>query len=241
MLKIIISIFLLISSSTWADNKKIIIAAEDAWAPFANPDGTGMAHEVIIAAFATQNIDVEFHVFPYARVLHYLDSGAYVAGFNVPIDKLTEQKYLLGSTPLYEAYSGYYHNTNKPLAITTREDFTGESVGVVRGFGYGQHHIDLIADKYIYAVPTSSDEANIKRLILGRLDSALIFLKVANLLKRQHKLPDEIELAFINEGTDIYLAFSKSHPQSKHYQAIFENGLFTIITNGERERILSSY
>lgn len=241
MLKIIIFVLLLLPTSTWADNNKIIIAAEDAWAPFANPNGTGMAHEIITAAFATQNVDVEFYVFPYARVLHYLDTGTYIAGFNVPIDKITEQKYLLGSTPLYEAYSAYYYNTDKPLIAVDRETFSGESVGVVRGFGYGQHHIDLVSEQYIYAQPTSSDEVNVKRLILGRLDSALIFVKVANLLKRQHKLPDEIELAFINEGTDIYLAFSKLHPQSQHYQVIFEKGLFAIIANGERERITSSY
>ena len=45
MLKIIIFVLLLLPTSTWADNNKIIIAAEDAWAPFANPNGTGMALE----------------------------------------------------------------------------------------------------------------------------------------------------------------------------------------------------
>ena len=61
--------------------------------------------------------------------------------------------------------------------------------------------------------------------MMGRLDSALIFIKVANLLQRQQVLPKEVQLAFINEGTDIYLAFSRNHPDAMRLQKKFELGL----------------
>ncbi|WP_283710862.1 substrate-binding periplasmic protein [Pseudoalteromonas prydzensis] len=241
MLKITLLILLLSTFTVWAETEQITIAAEDSWPPYANADGIGLANEIITAAFATQNIEVEFHVYPYARVLHYLDTAAYVAGFNVPIDAVTKQKYLLGDTPLYEAFSAYYQNTEQPLEIVNREQFNGQSVGVVRGYGYGQHHLDLIAKNAITIADANTDSANVKRLMMGRLDSALIFIKVANLLQRQQVLPKEVQLAFINEGTDIYLAFSRNHPDAMRLQKKFELGLQEIISTGERDSILAKY
>ncbi|RZF85511.1 transporter substrate-binding domain-containing protein [Pseudoalteromonas sp. CO325X] len=221
--------------------ERVVIAAEDAWTPYANADGTGMANDIITAAFAAVDVSVDYHIYPYARVLHYLDTGAYVAGFNVPIDAISKEKYLLGSTPLYKAYSAYYHNTQRALKITNRAQFNGELVGIVRGYGYGDQFLALVAEHKVVAAYANSDLPNMRRLMLGRLDSALIFIKSANYLRRTQGISDNIQVAFINEGTDIFLAFSPHHPDGERLQKLFEQGLKKIIENGARDAILARY
>lgn len=227
--------------SAFSHAQTVVIAAEDGWSPYANADGTGMANEIIRDAFAEVGVEVEYHIYPYARVLHYLDTGAYVAGFNVPIDEVSNSKYILGNTPLYVTHSAYYHDTKRPLQITNREKFNGEVVGVVRGYGYGQHHIELMNKNKITVAQSDSDLTNVKRLRLGRLDSTLIFLKAANVLKRQGELPDNVQIAFLNEATGMYLAFSATHPDGKQLQKQFETGLKKLIENGKRDAILAKY
>ncbi|MEO2281968.1 substrate-binding periplasmic protein [Pseudoalteromonas pernae] len=243
MIKRIFAPFLLLLFSTVsvAQTEHVVIAAEDAWTPYSNADGTGMANDLIIAAFDAVDVSVEFHVYPYARVLRYLDAGSYVAGFNVPIDSESQSKYLLGNTPLYKAYSAYYHNTRWPLAALNRDQLNGELIGVVREYGYGQHYLEMLETGKVIAAEANADLPNVKRLELGRLDGAIIFIKAANYLRRADEIPDNIQIAFLNEGTDIYLAFSREHPDGARLQKLFEKGLQIIIDNGERDRILESY
>ena len=94
---------------------------------------------------------------------------------------------------------------------------------------------------FITIAEANTDSANVKRLMMGRLDCALIFIKVANLLQGQQVLSKEIQLAFMNEGTDIYLAFSRNHPDAVRLQKKFEFGLQKITNTGERDSILAKY
>ncbi|WP_462156738.1 substrate-binding periplasmic protein [Pseudoalteromonas sp. GB56] len=234
-------LFLVFSVFSYGEPEHVVIAAEDAWTPYANEDGTGMANDVIKAAFDAVDVTVEFHVYPYARVLRYLDAGSYVAGFNVPIDSESQSKYLLGNTPLYKAYSAYYHNTRWPLGALNRDQLNGELIGVVREYGYGEHYLEMLESGKVVAAEANSDLPNVKRLELGRLDGAIIFIKAANYLRRADEIPDNIQIAFLNEGTDIYLAFSPDHPDGKRMQKLFEKGLREIIANGVRDKILERY
>jgi polar amino acid transport system substrate-binding protein len=69
---------------------------EDDWPPYANKNGTGLTNELIVASFNSVYRDVKFIIMPYSRVSHYLDSGKFVGGFNVPIDRDSKQNiYLL--------------------------------------------------------------------------------------------------------------------------------------------------
>ena len=223
------------------NTKTLTIAAEDDWIPFSRKDGTGMANDIVRAAFKSMGFRVDFKVYPYPRVLSYLDKGVYLAGLNVPLDEETRSKYLLGQEKLFEGASYFYHNTNKPLKVKNRKELRkGESVGVVRNYGYGDHYLKLANSGRITPITNVSDTANIKMLSLERVDSILLYEQSAKELldPQKHSM---LKKAFRNESIAVFLAFSRKHPESKIFVKIFDQGMRKIKKSGELQKILKSY
>lgn len=221
---------------------EIVIAAEDDWIPYARMDGTGLANEVIKAAYTSIGIKVRYDVYPYARVLRLVSTGKYVAGFNVPLDEESKERFLLGKEPLYEAVSAYYQHRQKPLSAKNSDQIdNGLVIAVVRGYGYGDHYLVLRNQGRIVELVSNSEAGNLKMLSAGRMDATIIYDKTANILLDQLKLQDIIEYAFINEATPIYLAFSRSHPQGQYFLDKFDEGMKRIKADGTYQRIMNSY
>ena len=239
ILAIIVIIFTTISI---ASAETIIIAAEDDWIPYAQKDGTGLSNEIIKTAFEAVGVKVEFKVFPYARVLNKIEKGSYVAGFNVPLDKPSQKKFIFGQKMLFEASSSYYSNKNKPLNAKNRDELkNGVIIGVVRGYGYGDHYLKLIKKGLITSEVVNSETSNLKKLAAGRIDGTIIYNKTAKILIKKLKLESSIKFSFLNEKTPIYLAFSRSHPKGQYYADKFDEGMQKIQDNGMYQKIIDSY
>ena len=222
--------------------ESITIAAEDDWVPYARADGTGLANEMVKAAFKTVGIDVTYQVFPYIRVLSYLDSGEYVAGFNVPLDDENKDKYIFGKQRLYDVPSQYFVNKSAPLKATKREELVnGEKIGIVRGYGYGDAFNQMAEQGKVRSVISNSDSINLKKQASNRLDPTIIFEKSAGVLLKELGLEDQIEVAFVHEILPIYLAFSKAHPKGQYYSDKFDEGMANLKASGEYQKIYDSY
>ena len=225
-----------------AKAETIVIAAENDWIPYAKENGTGLANEIIVAAFASLGIVVEYDIFPYARVLQNIERGKHIAGFNVPLDEQSNRKYILGEEKLFDAVSAYYQNISRPIQVRSREELSGGViVGVVRDYGYGDHYLGLVEKRLITEYVSNSEVQNLKRLALGRIDSTIIYNKTANILLKQLNLKSKIEFAFINESTPIFLAFSRAHPKGQYYSDKFDLGMKNIRRSGVYQKIMDSY
>lgn len=237
---ILLMTLILLNFSVKAD--ELLIAAEDDWIPYAKKDGTGMANEIIRAAFNSVGFKVKYKVMPYARILVGLEEGSLLAGFNVPLDISSKKKFLFGEEKLYDAVSYYYQHKDNPLKAKLRTELQNkERVGVVRGYGYGDHYLKLLEEKKITRVIGRSDSLNIQMLAKKRIDSTILYEKTAKLLLERYKLKDKIEIAFTNEATAIYLAFSKKHPKAEELSKVFDQGMRNIKASGELKKIIDSY
>ena len=185
----------------------ITLGAENDWAPYANPDGTGMANDIVSAAYKAVGIDVAFKVGPYNRLLKEAREGAILGAFNVPKESANEKDYLFGSTPLFVAHSAYYQNTDHPLSARKREDLVnGEKIGIVFDYGYG----DFFAkNDRIVKIPVRSDLLNLRKLARGRIDATILYDKTADKIIAENGMNGKIEKAFDSESLDIFVAFSK--------------------------------
>lgn len=234
--------FFLMMAISFSSAETIVIGAENDWIPYAQADATGMANDIIRAAYKSVDIEVRFEVFPYKRILVMLERNQILGGFNVPLDKETQEKYLLGKTPLYDAVSAYYHNKKKPLHAKNRDGLNGKvKIGIVLGYGYGDHFLEAAAKGFIIKEETTSETMNIKKLAFGRIDGTILYDKTASLLIKQLNFEEIIEVAFPNETTPIYLAFSQYFPKSQYYADKLDEGLEKIKADGIYQKILDYY
>ena len=225
-----------------SNGEMVEIAAEDDWIPYARSDGTGLANEIITAAFKSVDIDVKYRVMPYARALSYIEHGKLIAAFNVPLDIESREKYILGEEKLFDAVSAYYYNSENTEALSSREQLVNrEVVGVVRGYGYGDHYLGLVRHGHIFEDVANSEIDNLRNLALGRLDYTILYDKTANILVKSLKLTSKIKFGFENETTAIYLAFSRLHPEGLYYSEQFDLGMKRIRLSGVYQTILNSY
>lgn len=224
--------------SVWAD-ETIILGAENDWIPYSNQDGTGMANEIVQAAYKAVGIDVKFKVGPYNRLLKMLRDGELLGAFNVPKEKSNENDYLFGKTPIFTAQSAYYYNKEHPLSVGRKEGLkNGEKIGVVFDYGYGDF---FSGNDKIVKIPVRSDQLNLRKLAKGRIDATILYDRTARKLLKYEGLSDRIVKAFDSESGDIYVAFSKSFPDAQHYVDKLDEGLAVIKASGVLKQIMDSY
>jgi polar amino acid transport system substrate-binding protein len=217
----------------------LTLAVEDAWEPYANPDGTGMSVDIVRAAFKSVGIEVTFEVIPYARLLQEVQAGNYIGGFNVAREPSREDAFLWGNEMLFLARAHYYHYRSRLLEASSAKELRhGEKVGVILGYEYGEH---FHTNTGISKVWGKRHDQIIRMLQAGRVDSVILFEKTANLFLAEMNLLNEVFAAFPSEPSRIYVAFSRQHPQAGHYLAKLDEGLARIKANGEYQAILKKY
>ncbi len=217
----------------------IILGAENDWSPYSNQDGTGMANDIVLAAFKAVGIHVKFNVGPYNRLLKMVRDGDLLGAFNVPKERSNERDYLFGKMPIFTALSAYYYNVERPLPATGKEGLkNGEKIGVVFDYGYGDF---FSGNDKIVKIPVRSDLLNLRKLEKGRIDATILYDKKARKLLKEEGLSDKIAKAFDSESGDIYVAFSKRFPDAQRYADKLDEGLAIIQASGELKRIIDSY
>lgn len=223
--------------------KEITLGSEDAWAPYSNPDGTGMANDIITAAYKAVGIKVNYVVKPYNRLLKETEDGKILGAFNIPDDAVRVAQFLFHKIKLYDAVSYYYYNVDAPLKEHTKEDFKdGEvTIGLIPDYGYGREFAAIREAEKFTAAYTRSDEQNINKLLKKRIDTALVFDKTAHILFKEMNLYGKIEKGFENERAAIFVGFSKALPESQYYADLLDEGLKIIQENGQYDKIMRSY
>lgn len=215
------------------------LGAEDAWPPYSNPDGTGMANDIVKAAYQAVGIGVVFNVRPYKRLEAEAKHGKFVGIFSVTRDASKEREFLWGNELLFVSQALYYHHKDRPINAKAVDELRqGERIGVILGYPYGEafDRNDRIVKEWV-----RSYEQNIDKLLANRLDAIVMNDKGAKKLLAEMRLTDQIVPAFPGMSSPQYVAFSKEHPRAEHYAKKLDEGLRIIKANGVYDRILKRY
>jgi len=239
MIRLFFIILFLLSSVPVSFAETIILGAENDWVPYSDQDGTGMANEIVLAAYKAVGIDVKLQVGPYNRLLKMVKNGEILGAFNVPKDRSNEKEYIFGKIPLFAALSAYYYNVEEPLSATRKEELVnGEKVGVVFDYGYGEFFSN---NDRVTKIKVRSDLLNLRKLAKGRIDATILYDKTAQKLIKENGLTGKILKAFDRETAEIYVAFSKVFRRAEYYADKLNEGLAIIKTNGTYKKILDAY
>ena len=197
--KLVGTIALLLTVGAWstvpqAAEPEEIRYASDPWPPYnvGKADGSalqgGYTADFLDALGERLGTKIVSRLYPWKRVLAYLQQGTYDITFPIQ-HKAERETFLLFSDVVVEDRVFVWHLKSRNDALAnwqTVEDLKPFTIGVIDGYTQGVTFDKAIADKAFTIEVSASSEANLKKLLGGRMDGVLEVESVAESYFRQH-------------------------------------------------------
>lgn len=217
------------------------IFAEDNADPFSRPDGSGYANDVVRAAFAAADVDINLVVVPYSRCKKQVIDGSVVACFSMSAAPELTDRVKFADSSLFSVTPVYFENRQQPLQARSEAELgAGVRVGIVRGYEYPA--ATLAAQRRGVVLDAHrTEQVNLKMLAAGRLDAALV---MTNDLTGEHYWPraagveKAVGVAFRSPRVQVaYLGFSVIHPHGAWALEKYNLGMQRISDDGRLDQI----
>ena len=223
---------------------KIIVAAADPWAPFADPSDPreGISLAIIRAAYQTQGYTVKMVYVPWARA----EQGVTRGSFDI-LPTVWKSDARLKVLEFSEPYAvndiKFIKTIDDDFEYTDLSSLDGKRVGTVRGYGYGD---EFLAAKNFKREEVTSLVQNIaklthenKRIDLTLDDEIVARVTIANEDPQLLEKVRFVETPYSSKK--LYVAAGLANPRHKEIISAFNTGLKEIEANGKLEEIRKSY
>jgi len=220
--------------------ERIRIGAEDDWSPYSSSvkgKPVGFAVDLVRAAWTAAGVDVELVSLPYARCMKEVERGALAGCFDTLRNPLLESRYRWHQQPLFRARIGIYGRTTTSGARTdlTMESLRGKRIGTTHGYEYGEV---FDGDTTMLRDVAPSDVSSLRKLVVGRVDYALVYDRVANeITKANPELGKGYSLQGVLVEPNLFISFSRTYPDIERFVSLFDQGLASVRKSGEYARI----
>lgn len=228
-----------------AQTKSLVIAVEDDAAPWSQADGSGYANDLVTASFKAVGVEVELRLMPYARCKRMAINGEVAACLSMSPSPEFAGLVQLSTRPLFTCIAGYFYNVNKPPQVARQEDLPRKTVvGTVIGYEYPAAFERLRQRGVIIREESPSEDVNLRKLALGRVDLALLNynqMKSPEWLIRRAGVQGKVKTTFRAGTLNSYIGFSKTHQQGRWAQGQFNKGHRMIMANGTLQRLTTNW
>ncbi|SFG45139.1 amino acid ABC transporter substrate-binding protein, PAAT family [Duganella sp. CF458] len=227
----------LLAASHACAGPTVVVGAEDDWAPYSSAPqqhAQGFAVDVVREAFALAGVKVEFRALPYSRCMAETRSGQLTACFDAVPNSLIRPLYLWPRMPLFSTRMNIYARAGSRQRGLRTKDLEGHTVGVQRDYEYGE---EFDVNTRIRRRVVDKNEYGFRMLMADRIEYMAAEERIANALFRSK--PGEFAGRFTLVGTvatpDLFIAFSKTAPDSREMLARFNEG-YDKLLNSPRYR-----
>jgi len=222
--------------------EKVLVAAADPWPPFAdeNNPSDGLSLEIIRAAFQTQGYEISILYVPWARAINGVKAGVYDILPTAWKNK-DRMEFLHFSAPYLQNSIKFIKRAEDDFVYNGIESLAGKTIGVIRGYAYGQ--------EFSKATNFKKEDANdlftnIQKLLSDRIDLTVEDEIVAfSIIKEEN--PDFLsEITFLSPPLTIenlYVSVGFAHPEHEEIINAFNKGLAIIKENGVYKQIIRKY
>ena len=213
------------------------------WVPYVDQhraDGGALAR-LISAVFAAAGYQVEFSFYPWDRNVLMLQQGELDAIMPYSCSPM-RLNYGVCSEPLVRGEIVLFHRKDQAFDWQRIDDLRGWRVGGTAGYSYGDEWDQAVREGKLKVDEVTTDEQNIRKLLLRRVDVIAMEVDVARHLMR--KLLSQEEAAMITQHpklvmqTPICLALSRQSARSPELLTRFNRGLQRLTESGAYERYL---
>ena len=221
------------------------IYVEDNADPFSRPDGSGYANDVVRAALSAAGINIKLTVVPYARCKRQVIKGKVAACFNMSPSAELKNTVKLADTPLFSVTPVYFENLGRPLKARNEDELgKGDTIGIVHDYEYPDSAMQIVK-RGGHLSPARSEQVNLKRLVAGRISSALVMtndLTGASFWLDDAEVRGKVGVAFRSQGQqDAYFGVSIRHPQGLWLLEQYQSGMQRIIDDGTLAKIKAKW
>lgn len=203
-----------------------------------NEEIKGLNIEIITAALSSVGYKLNVEILPFGRALQYAKQG--IADGITLWHSDNRTQWFKFSKPFTHSELVFLKAKSLQVTYQSLNDLTPFTIGTVQKYAYPKsfsHHLKIKKDQVL------NDEKNIRKLILGRIDIALIDKRMAQFILRKNH-PKQ-QYLFDSAGTlkneNYYLAISKAATNYQQKYQAFNKGLASIKKNGILEEIISRY
>ncbi len=203
---------------------------------------SGLVPDIVCAAFHESNVNVVFRFQPWKRGEEKVASGEFYGTFPYLRTEQRSEKFEF-SDPVINFFPKFFYKKSKfpnGLSWQNLKDLNVYVIGGVLGYWYEKSFKDAgLRVQYV-----TTDQQNIGKLMLGRIDLTLMDELVGWRLIRQ-AFPEQVDafaVAGKPESSDAFrLMISRSYPNAKELTETFNAGLQIILKNGKYAEILNEY
>ena len=197
--------------------------------------------EITRAAFNKAGHDTTFHFVPWARALAGAISGRYDVLMAAYYSEERARK-LAYSEPIGSVEVYFWKKKDRDISYRTFADMTPYVIGVIRA--------STVSAEFDQALPTlkidevSSAEANIRKLLLGRIDVFVEKKQRVDFLLKTVFFEHQGDIVTLGEPLKVgqfFNAFSMEHPRHGQLLRDFNRGLKMIKEDGTEEGILKKH
>ncbi|WP_024953986.1 substrate-binding periplasmic protein [Sulfurospirillum arcachonense] len=166
---------------------------------------------VVKELFGQTNLSWDSEAYPAKRLIRNLKSGKTDFSILVKASSLLNNC-IFSKKPIYSTNLNVYYIGDKP-PITTKEDFIGKRVVMIRGYSYGSLRKFLNNPKNNITIEsTSTHSSAFSMLKYGRADYLLDYASAAKDIISQDPIADL--KSYTLDKVNIFLVLSKSYPNA---------------------------
>lgn len=218
------------------------IGAEDDWYPYtALKDGKvqGMSVDIVNAAFAATDTQVELAPYPYARCMQMARNGELIACFNTAPDAQIVANYQLPQSPLFSDDILLWARNEQATPVSALEQLAGKKVAVTIGYEYGSR---FDSDEQLQRVKVRKDLNGFLMLQRQRVDYFVAYRGTANQLFHDNPaLAGQFTPVYTVHQPQLFLSFSRQNPAAAELLQRFDQGMQLIHNNGRYQQIIQQW
>jgi len=221
------------------------ILAEDEAGLWGQADGTGCGNDIVKAAFAASGVSVRLEITPYNRAKILVLKGKALACFGMSWSEELAGKVRFASVPIYSTTSLIFVRGSEAARYRSVDSLpAGTRVGTVLGYEYPVDFVRLVKAGILVPEDSPSEEQNLKKLALGRIDLAILnlnSLKRAENMMREAGVTGQVREAFALGGQGTFVGFAIGNPETPAAIKAFDEGMAKITSNGTLARIMATW
>lgn len=200
------------------------------WPPFvcSRCPENGAAAKALRESLAKSGIQVRFEFYSWTKAMHLGKNPEYVGYYPAWPEEIKGT--FISSKALFTSPVGFVEPRNKPLQWNQLSDLKGKLIGTSQDYGNTVEFNRLVAEGVIRTEVVESDDTNMRKVALGRLDGALLDINNARyfLSLSLKNISGRINInSKVIENKSLHMVFNAHHAdQAVKFQEILKTADF---------------